>query len=182
MKVFLETFKTNRKVQVLLLLLVAVLVNDAGFYFLRAAPAAERALAQEGRLRALREEIRAKDAECRLYLSYDKGFAEVEAFKDRLPRRSEYPQILNKVYMLAKEDRMKSASFGAQTREIKQEGDIVQLNFSMPISGSYRDVRKFIYDVESSPLFLNIDNLGLSKAGDADEISLTISLSTYMRS
>ncbi len=169
------------KVKVLLFLFVAVLAADIGFYLLRTAPATSRAEELSGRIGTFRESLRQKESEYRYYMSFETGRAELEKFKDLLPRRSDYVDVVRGVDRLAREDGMKSKSFGTERKEVEKQGDLVQLNFSLPVSGSYANVRKFIYDVETSPLFLNIDHLGLSAEADASVITLSIGLSTYVR-
>lgn len=180
MKAFVEILLKNKKAQVLVFLLVAVMIADAGFYLLRTSPASSDAVAMERELRQNRVSLRAMQQEYRLYNSFDKGREDLNKFKGLLPQRGEYIDLIKKVYHLAKEDGMKSSSFGTEEKEVEQAGDLVQLSFSMPIKGSYKDVRRFIYDVETSRLFLNIDHLDLNSAGGND-IAVTIGLSTYVR-
>ena len=182
MKAVLDIIRKNRKAQALLLALVALAALDAGFYFMRAAPEARRVEGLEERSGQFREDIRKKSDEYRVYYSFDRGRSEIDAFKSLLPARTDYISMLRRLIKLARQDGMRSEEFGAEKKAVRHEGDLSQISFTMPISGGYADVRKFIYDVESSDLFLNIDNLGLASKGDSDEITLTIGLSTYMRS
>ena len=160
MKAVTEIARKNRKVQALLLALVAVVAFDTGFYLLRTSPAASRAGELSDKIQALRESTRRKEGEYRYYLSFDTGRADLEKFKELLPRRSDYVSVLRSVERMAREDGMKSTSFGTERKEVEKQGDLVQLNFTLPVSGTYPNIRKFIYDVETSSLFLNIDSLG----------------------
>lgn len=180
MKQFLEALTKNRKVQMLAVLLMAVAAMDVAFYILRTAPAVAREASLEGRIEALRGQIRDTQKDDALYGSYEDGRRQLEEFKALLPRRSEYVQVMERIYRLAKDDGMKSTSLTTNVSEV-QSGDLVQLKFVMPVSGSYRNARKFISDIESSPMFLSIDNLSLTSGPDGD-INFTLALSTYMRS
>lgn len=177
----IELIKKSRLAQVLLLLVIALAAADMGFYFLRAVPAAKKVRILEGRLAELDRKTASETGQYGLYSSFDSGRKQLGEFKAMLPERGEYIRMIDKVYRLAKKDGMKSASFGTAAKEVK-EGDLIQVDFSMPIAGDYQDVRKFIYDIETSPLFLNINNLSLSSGGAEGEITLTIALTTYMRS
>ena len=183
MRQVVELIKKSRLAQVLLLFVIALAAADMGYYFLRAVPAAIKVRRLEARLAELDRKTASETGQYSLYSSFDSGIKQLGQFKTMLPKREEYISIVDKVYRLAKKDGMKSASFGTAAKEVK-EGDLIQVDFTMPISGDYRDVRKFIYDVESSPIFLNIDNLSLSSGGDENEgdVTLTIALTTYMRS
>jgi Tfp pilus assembly protein PilO len=176
-----EQIKKNRLAQVLLLFVIALAAADAGFYFLRAIPAAKKVRSLEKRLVELDRKTKSENEQYRIYSSFDSGIKQLVQFKAMLPERGEYIRIIEKVHRIAKEDGVKSASFGTAAKEANV-GNLMQVDFSMPIAGKYRDVRKFIYDIETSPLFLNIDNLSLSSGKDEGEITLTIDLTTYMRS
>ena len=181
MKAIVDVALKSRKVQVFLLMLIAVVAVDLGFYLFRTAPARTRADELTGRIETLRESLRQKEGEYRYYLSFETGRADLEKFKELLPRRAAYINVVRWVDRMAREDGMKSTSFGTERKEVEKQGDLIQLNFTMPVSGTYPNVRKFIYDVETSALFLNIDNLGLSANTDSGVISLRIGLSTYVR-
>ena len=180
MKQFFEVLTKNRKVQALAVLLVAIAAMDVAFYFLRTAPAVARESSLEERVEGLRGQIRDAEKEGALYGSYENGRKQIGEFKALLPRRSEYVQVLDRIYRMAKEDGMKSTSMTTNVKEAAS-GDLVQLKFTMPVSGNYRSARKFINDIESSAMFLSIDNLSLSTTPDGD-INFTLALSTYMRS
>ena len=182
MGAYLNILRKNRAAQALALLLAAAAAFDATFYILRTAAARDQVATLRLSVQELDRETRLKDNELALYLSFDEGRKGVDSFKGLLPRRSEYTSILKRLHRMAREDGMKSESFGTENKTMDQEGDLDHLSFSMPVSGSYPSVRKYIYDLESSPVFLNINNLGLSGADKSDDISLTIGLSTYVRS
>ena len=182
MRALSSLLKKSRKVQALLLLLAVAAAADAGFYFLKLVPARDSLAALDAQFQAVRRDTRATRQELGLYLSYDRGRAELDEFKSLLPRRSQYTETIMRVYAMARDDGMTSSSFGAEEKAVRQAGGLSRLDFSLPVTGSYRQVRKFIYDIETSSLFLNVDNLGLSSRGASDAISLTIGLSTYVRS
>ena len=49
----------------------------------------------------------------------------------------------------------------------------------MVLQGEYRDIRQFIYELESAPEFVIIDSLTLAEVGPNEPQTLTIDLSTY---
>lgn len=172
MKALAELLIKNRKAQLLTLLLTGLLLANGGFYLFRTKPASLKASGLETRLQDNRRSMKAKQDQYRLYASFGRGKEQLETFKKMLPAKSDYTGILRKVFKMAKEDGVKSDSISAMKKEVaqNQEEDIVQISFSMPVTGRYKDVRKFIHDMESSSLFLNIDDLGLDsneKTGDS---------------
>jgi len=162
------------------LLLVAV-VGDLVYYAAVYRPVASQTSRLEARLAGLEKQNASAANNQKLYESFIEGRKRLDIFKSMLASRSEYTDVLKKVYNMADRDGMHWKSFGAQTNALRQVGGIEQMSFSLPVTGSYRAVRKFLFDIESSELFLNIENLGLNSGGTGG-ISLTIGLSTYVRS
>lgn len=56
---------------------------------------------------------------------------------------------------------------------------LTRLDIQMVLSGAYADIRTFIYEIETAPEFLVIDNIQLSEGGDADVLVVSLQLSTY---
>ena len=51
----------------------------------------------------------------------------------------------------------------------------------MELSGSYDDVRVFIYELETAPEFVVIDNISLGERGGQGPLQFDVELSTYFR-
>lgn len=59
---------------------------------------------------------------------------------------------------------------------------LTQLNIEMALSGTYDAFRTFIYQLETAPEFVVIDNVQLAEGGDGSgSLQITLSLSTYYR-
>jgi hypothetical protein len=54
------------------------------------------------------------------------------------------------------------------------------------LTGDYRDVRRFIYSLETAPEFIVLENIGLSSSADekqqARSLAMTLDIATYFRS
>ena len=53
------------------------------------------------------------------------------------------------------------------------------MTIRMVLEGEYRDIRQFIYELESAPEFVIIDSVTLAEVGPGEPQTLTIDLSTY---
>jgi hypothetical protein len=52
----------------------------------------------------------------------------------------------------------------------------------MDLAGGYADIRDFIHEIEASPEFVVIDDVGLTEGvTNSDTLRLTLQLSTYFR-
>jgi hypothetical protein len=51
------------------------------------------------------------------------------------------------------------------------------------LSGDYRDVRRFIYALETTPEFIVLENVNLNSAGDTQDrgLAMTLNIATYYR-
>lgn len=176
----LAVVRQSRKTQVLGALFLACIALVALFNILVAVPAAGRVSDVRARLDSIDAELATVERQVARYDGFMAGRGDVEMFKQMLPAREDYVGLLEKVYAMAKKDGVAGPSFGASTSAITKSSGLDQVSFSLPASGSYTEVRRFIYDIETSDLFLTINSLGLSKSAE-DEISLSIGLTTYVR-
>jgi Tfp pilus assembly protein PilO len=80
-----------------------------------------------------------------------------------------------------------AGDFGVDFEEIRFENDILKeqgvdrFGMVVPLRGGYRNLRKFIQAVESSPRFLVIEKVSLGKGdkGGDERLELQITLATY---
>lgn len=58
-----------------------------------------------------------------------------------------------------------------------------QLTTSYTLTGDYRDVRRFIYSLETAPEFVILDNVALASGNDQQNrgLAMTLEISTYFR-
>jgi Tfp pilus assembly protein PilO len=65
---------------------------------------------------------------------------------------------------------------------IEQDSTLTRLQIEMVLSGSYANMRDFIYQLETAPEFVVIDNVQLAEGSDGDgSLVVTLDLSTYYR-
>ena len=58
---------------------------------------------------------------------------------------------------------------------------LTRLQIQMVLSGTYADMRDFIYQLETAPEFVVIDNVELQEGDNGGELTVTLDLSTYYR-
>jgi Tfp pilus assembly protein PilO len=69
----------------------------------------------------------------------------------------------------------------AATPEQLRDSTLERLRVSYALAGDYDDIRAFIYDLETTPDFIVVENVFLSEGGDEQPVILTLELSTYYR-
>jgi hypothetical protein len=60
-----------------------------------------------------------------------------------------------------------------------------KLTTTYTLTGEYRDVRKFIYSLETAPEFIVLENVGLQASGEQAQgrgLAMTLDIATYFRS
>ena len=71
---------------------------------------------------------------------------------------------------------------GAAVTEELRESTLERLHVNYSLSGDWDDIRQLIYDLETGPEFIVIDNVQLVEGSQANApLSLTLDLSTYYR-
>jgi len=61
------------------------------------------------------------------------------------------------------------------------EGPVSRLETKIILQGGYEELRRFIFDLETSPEFLIIDGLALAQGEAGQPLTVTLELSTYFR-
>ena len=63
-----------------------------------------------------------------------------------------------------------------------EEGEhLSRLNIRMELAGDYEDIRDFLFELESAPEFVILDEVSLTESGSENALTLLVSLSTYFR-
>ena len=71
-------------------------------------------------------------------------------------------------------------SFGFERPE--KEGVLSRATLSMSVAGTYRDLRRFIYRLESGDEFVVIQQVGVTQGDDPDDLlSASLTLATYFK-
>ena len=71
---------------------------------------------------------------------------------------------------------------GAATTETLDGSALERLHVSYALNGDWEDIRQMIYEIETGPDFIVIDNVQLAEGSQSDApLSLSLELSTYYR-
>jgi Tfp pilus assembly protein PilO len=65
--------------------------------------------------------------------------------------------------------------------ERKHDERLRRMSIRMVLEGDYKDLCRFIYEVESAPEFIIIDDVSLAESAANEPLTMTINLSTYFR-
>jgi Tfp pilus assembly protein PilO len=86
-----------------------------------------------------------------------------------------------KLSQMARERNVRFQRSAASPEDIK-DSSLERLRVSYALAGDYDDIRSLIYDIETAPDFLVIENVFLSEGQDEQApLTLTLEVSTYFR-
>ena len=106
-------------------------------------------------------------------------------YKDVLPsdqgiaRRITYTRLTQ----LAKQANVK-LEHGTNTVAHEKGSSLAKLTTTYTLSGDYKDVRRFIYSLETAPEFIVLENVGLTSPGEQAQsrgLSMNLDIATYYR-
>lgn len=64
-----------------------------------------------------------------------------------------------------------------------RNSSLVKFTYLGTLSGEYRDIRKFVHELETAPEFLVLENVELTQAeGEAKGVNVIVQIATYFRS
>jgi hypothetical protein len=176
----------REKRSILLPLFVALLVNIAVYALVvrplgvRSATAADRAEAAAASLKAAEAD---RDAARALVSGKTLAEQELATFYDKIlppdlsaARRLTYAALP----ALARRANVKYDASHTTVEPVKNQR-LGRLRISMVLEGDYDSVRRFIYELETTPAFVIIDDVTLAQNDATKPLALSLELSAYFR-
>ena len=151
-------------------------------------PLAQRVSSNEERAQAAARAESAALAEFRKAEALREGRARATSdlamfYKQVLPVDVEAAQriVQSKPRRLATAHDVHYARAQSDTEDVR-ESSLERLSSAISLSGSWEDIRAFIYELETAPEFIVIDNVAITEGTDSNSpLSLSVDLSTYYR-
>ena len=172
---------------ILLPLAIALAANVFAYFVVvrplevKSAGAADRARQSAAALAAAEKDLTAARA---LVSGKSEADQELSAFYDKvLPsnltaaRRLTYASLPE----LAKKTGVRYDARTASSEDADKDTKLGHMKIKMVLEGDYRNIRQFIYELESAPEFVIIDDLTIAELQANQPQTLTINMSTYFR-
>src|SRR5574337_198964 len=163
--------RDNGKLRSALLLCTGLVCADLILYAALVVPATERLHASETKYR----ELRRSRAEA---VQFEKQKRDLAGIVAGSPSQKDMPLLIKDLVQSA---RRLGLSVSSITYDIPRRSgeDLAMLSFSFPVEGRYADIKRFIYEVETSGSVVGIQDLKLD--GTKGRISLNMKLATYIK-
>jgi Tfp pilus assembly protein PilO len=120
-------------------------------------------------------ELRKRHAEAVLFNEQKPLFAGLLA---GIPAQKDMPLLVKELEQMAKRLNLTVASINYDIPR-RESGELAMLSFSFPVEGRYPDIKRFIYEVETSGRLIGIQSVNLES--DKAKVKLQMKLMTYVR-
>ncbi len=164
-------------------LTAAVVAANLIFYAAVNRPQRDKVEDLEGEYFTLREERTRLRGELKEKHEYSRTVEElrreIDGFVGGLPPVESITDIIREIHGTAKRAGLTIRSAKYSPAKGKEE-ELLRFTISLPLTGNYRNIRRFIYDLERMPYLMSIDDLNLSSSRGGS-VSLSLNLSVYFR-
>jgi len=120
-------------------------------------------------------EFRRRHAEAVLFNEQKPLFAGLQA---GIPAQKDMPLLVKELEQMAKKLNLAVAAINYDIPR-RESGELAMLSFSFPVEGTYPDIKRFIYEVETSGRAIGIQNVNMES--DKGRVKLQLKLMTYVR-
>ncbi len=172
--------------------LVVAIIGSALLYAVVVYPLGRQVTAAEEEARVQREQLNGARLDYQMAKATVSGKQQADAalqtfYKDVLPADQAIARKLTYT-RLAQLAKQATVTLEHGTNAVKHEkgSGLSKLTTTYTLTGDYRNVRRFIYSLETAPEFILLENVGLtSSTGDQPQnhgLSMNLEIATYFRS
>jgi len=164
------------------------IVANIGVYLLVVYPLAVKSAGAEDRAAAAAQALQAAERDLagarNLVAGKTRAEQELSTFYDKvLP--TDLPSARRLTYAtlpaVARKSNVKFVDRRSDVEPIKKDSQLGIFRIDTRWQGDYESLRRFIYELESAPAFVIIDNVALAQSDPAKPLELALKLSTYYR-
>lgn len=166
-----QWLRESRKVRTAALVFAGFVFLNLLLYVLLIAPSAARLSTRQVKF----GELRKRHTEAVFFQRQKQAFAGI---RDGIPAQKDMPLLVKELVQTA---RKLNLSVGAINYDIPRRGsgELAMLAFTFPAEGRYADVKRYIFEVETSEHLVGIQDVQFDS--DRGRVKLTMKLMTYIR-
>lgn len=99
-------------------------------------------------------------------------------FEKKLRTRDDFSKVITYIFekSFASKIEIKSVNYSFEERK---ELKLTKLSLTIGLEGNYRDIKKYIYDLESGSHLILVDNVKIQKGTEL--LNTTLTLTTYLK-
>ncbi len=157
-----------------LAILLVIIAGNAVFSITEISRQSDEILSIQERIAVLKQGLKRPGAGQRL----ERVTSGVETFKARIPDHKGLTEVLNDIFRAARKNALQIPTGDYDPITVK-ETDISKYTIKFPVEGTYRQIKRFIYDIEVLPHILAVEEITFSSGKGEGTIALNIKVSTY---
>jgi Tfp pilus assembly protein PilO len=161
----------NKRLRTAAMIFAGLVLADLLVYFVLVAPSAAWLATWETKY----AELRKRHTESVLFRKQKLVFSGI---KTGIPSQKDMPLLVKEFVQTARKRNLKVDAINYDIPK-RGSGELVMLAFSFPVEGRYPDIKRFIYDVETSDRLVGIQDLRLDS--DQGRVKLNMKLTTYVK-
>jgi Tfp pilus assembly protein PilO len=171
-KIVLWLRENGRQLRTVAIIFAALVCINLVLYFVFIAPSEERLKTTA----ATSSGLRMRHAEAVQFNEQKPLFADLLA---GIPAQKDMPLLVKDLEQMAKRLNLAVATINYDIPR-RESGELAMLSFSFPVEGRYPDIKRFIYEVETSGRVIGIQDVNL-ESSDKGKVKLQMKLMTYVR-
>jgi Tfp pilus assembly protein PilO len=161
----------NKRLRAVAFVFAAFLVLDLVLYGVFIAPSTAWLATWETKY----GELRRRHAEAILFRNQKSAFAGIMS---GIPAQKDMPLLVKDLVQTARKQNLSVSSVKYDIPK-RASGELAMLAFSFPAEGRYADIKRFIYDVETSDRIVGIQEMKMDS--DQGMVKMEMKLLTYIR-
>lgn len=161
----------DKKIRTAAVVFAGLLLADLLLFFVFAAPLSARLSAGEMRY----SELRKRHTEAVLFNKQKALFTGIMA---GVPAQKDMPILMKELLQTAHRLNLKVEKVNYDIPK-STSGELAMLTFSFPVEGHYANIKRFVYDVETSDRLVGIQELKMES--EKGNVKLNMKLMTYVR-
>lgn len=170
-KIVLWLRENGRQLRTVAIVFAVLVCINLALYFIFIAPFTARLKTTAATSAGLRK----RHAEAMMFNEQKPLFADLLA---GIPAQKDMPLLVKELEQMAKRLNLTVAMINYDIPR-RESGALAMLSFSFPVEGRYPDIKRFIYEVETSGRVIGIQDVKLDS--DKGRVKLELKLMTYVR-
>jgi Tfp pilus assembly protein PilO len=162
---------SNKRLRAAALVFAVFLVLDIVLYGVFIAPSAARVATWEAKY----GELRKRHAEAVLFGNQKSAFAGIMS---GIPAQKDMPLLVKDLVQAARRQNLTVSSVKYDIPK-RASGELAILAFSFPAEGKYADIKRFVYEVETSDRIVGIQEMKMDS--DQGTVKMEMKLLTYIK-
>ena len=163
--------QSSKNLRAAALIFAGLVLADLLVYFTLVVPSSAGLAAREAKY----AELRKRHAEAVLFKKQKPLFAGIMA---GIPAQKDMPLLVKEFVQTARRLNLSVAAVNYDMPK-RGSGELAMLAFSFPAEGRYPDIKRFIYEVETSDRLIGVQDLKLES--DTGRVKMNVKLMTYVK-